>query len=111
MMIRCRSITRSLSRSQSERHDGATGNVQNHPGDPRTLIRGEEEGCARHVVRYAKAFNRVELDELRLLSVWYARAIAIGEDGLWRDAIHADPERTGLGGDIQREDLNTCCGR
>src|SRR5262245_8279408 len=91
--------------ARSTRHHGAASHVQNHPGDPGTLIRGEEERGTRDVFGQTEPSNRVELDELPLLSLGNARTIAIGENRFRRDAVHTNTELTHLGGDVLREDL------
>src|SRR5262245_14922804 len=50
----------------SSGHDGATGDIKNHPGNPGTRVGGEKERGARDVFRHSKAPNRMHFDELRL---------------------------------------------
>src|SRR5262245_8201433 len=90
----------------SWRHDGATGDVKNHAGDPGARVGGEKERGARDVFRQPKAPNRMHLDELRLLKQGYARLIAVGQDGFRCDTVHANAEGTRLGRDVLREHLD-----
>src|SRR5262249_36303675 len=93
--------------ARSSRHDRAASHVENHPGDPGTLIRGEEERGTRDIFWQTEAPNRVELDELLLLSLRDALTIATGENRFRRDAVHANTDGTPLGGALLREDLYT----
>src|SRR5262249_29298562 len=71
----------------SSGHDGATGDVKNHPGDPGARVGSKKERRARDVFRQSKTPKGMHLDELRLLRQGNARLITIRQDGFRCDTV------------------------
>jgi hypothetical protein len=73
-----------------------TRDVQDDPGDPPRLLGSQEERRRGHVLGSAQPPHRVLLDQGLALSFRDALQVALGEDGLGRDAVRPDPERRDL---------------
>ena len=92
-------------------HDGSADDIEDHAGDPRGGVGGQEGGGGRDVGGGAEPFQRVELGPGVLLGGRDLLAVAFGQDGLRGDAVGPDPVRPGLGGDVLGEQGDGGLGR
>src|SRR6516164_11238104 len=86
-------------------HDRPTGDVQDNTGDPRCIIRCEIERRVGDVFWCSETLDRMQVDEILLLSRGYAPFVLLGEDCFRSNAVRTDSVRTYLAGEVLRQNF------
>ena len=86
-------------------HDRSTGDVQDNAGNPRCIVASEIERCVGDVRRRSETPDRMQCDEILLLSRGDALLVPLGQDCLGSNAVRSASVGADLGGKVLGENF------